>query len=159
YAIARTPRPASRTASVAFQPAPMSGRETPPRTRATENIGPIASACATAWMVVRFFVPSAADALAESDSLISSRLRSRRCQRCRCAPERADDIRFEHRMSTTATSSADSDEAPRARALRVRSVVGLAYDEIRMMIVDGPLAPGARLGQGELADQLGISRG
>jgi len=62
-------------------------------------------------------------------------------------------------MSTTATSSADSGEAPRARALRVRSVVGLAYDEIRMMIVDGPLAPGARLGQGELADQLGISRG
>lgn len=43
--------------------------------------------------------------------------------------------------------------------LRVRSVVGLAYDEIRTMIVDGPLSPGARLGQGELADQLGISRG
>jgi DNA-binding GntR family transcriptional regulator len=45
------------------------------------------------------------------------------------------------------------------RTLRVRSVVGLAYDEIRTMIVDGPLSPGARLGQGELADQLGISRG
>lgn len=46
-----------------------------------------------------------------------------------------------------------------ARALRVRSVVGLAYDEIRTMIVDGPLGPGARLAQAELADQLGISRG
>jgi DNA-binding GntR family transcriptional regulator len=40
----------------------------------------------------------------------------------------------------------------------VRSVVGLAYDEIRSMIVDGPLGPGARLGQAELADRLGISR-
>src|SRR3954470_12275742 len=36
----------------------MSGRETPPRTRATENIGPIASACATAWIVERFRLPS-----------------------------------------------------------------------------------------------------
>jgi len=42
--------------------------------------------------------------------------------------------------------------------LRVRSVVGLAYDEIRTLIVDGPLGPGARLGQAELADRLGISR-
>jgi DNA-binding GntR family transcriptional regulator len=45
-----------------------------------------------------------------------------------------------------------------ARPLRVRSVVGLAYDEIRSLIVDGPLGPGARLGQAELADRLGISR-
>jgi DNA-binding GntR family transcriptional regulator len=43
--------------------------------------------------------------------------------------------------------------------LRVRSVVGLAYDEVRAMIVDGRLAPGARVGQAELADALGISRG
>jgi DNA-binding GntR family transcriptional regulator len=43
--------------------------------------------------------------------------------------------------------------------LRVRSVVGLAYDELRAMIVDGRLQPGARLGQAELADALGISRG
>ncbi len=43
--------------------------------------------------------------------------------------------------------------------LRVRSVVGLAYDELRAMIVDGRLAPGARVGQAELADALGISRG
>lgn len=46
-----------------------------------------------------------------------------------------------------------------ARPLHVRSVVGLAYDEVRGMIVGGSLAPGARLGQGDLADQLGISRG
>lgn len=46
-----------------------------------------------------------------------------------------------------------------ARPLRVRSVVGLAYDEIRSLIVAGSLAPGSRLGQGELADRLGISRG
>jgi DNA-binding GntR family transcriptional regulator len=43
--------------------------------------------------------------------------------------------------------------------LRVRSVVGLAYDELRAMIVEGRLQPGARVGQAELADALGISRG
>jgi DNA-binding GntR family transcriptional regulator len=43
--------------------------------------------------------------------------------------------------------------------LRVQSVVGLAYDELRAMIVDGRLAPGSRVGQAELADALGISRG
>jgi DNA-binding GntR family transcriptional regulator len=43
--------------------------------------------------------------------------------------------------------------------LRVRSVVGLAYDEVRAMIVDGRMRPGARVGQAELADALGISRG
>lgn len=43
--------------------------------------------------------------------------------------------------------------------LRVRSVVGLAYDELRARIVDGRLVPGARVGQAELADALGISRG
>ena len=46
-----------------------------------------------------------------------------------------------------------------AQPLRVRSVVGLAYDEIRSLIVEGSLEPGARLAQAELADQLGISRG
>lgn len=43
--------------------------------------------------------------------------------------------------------------------LRVRSVVGLAYDELRAMIVERRLPPGARVGQAELADVLGISRG
>src|SRR5262249_18761210 len=56
-----------------------------------------------------------------------------------------DDIRLEHRMSTI-------------EPLGVRAVVGLAYDEIRALIVDGPLGPGARLGQAELAERLGISR-
>ena len=49
-----------------------------------------------------------------------------------------------------------SDAAP--APLRVRSVVELAYDELRARIVDGRLPPGARVGQGELADALGISR-
>lgn len=49
--------------------------------------------------------------------------------------------------------------APLTTPLRVRSVVGLAYDELRAMIVDGRLGPGARVGQGEVADALGISRG
>jgi DNA-binding GntR family transcriptional regulator len=53
----------------------------------------------------------------------------------------------------------DSQRAPAAAPLRVRSVVGLAYDEIRSLIVSGALAPGSRLGQAELADRLGISRG
>jgi DNA-binding GntR family transcriptional regulator len=44
------------------------------------------------------------------------------------------------------------------RTLTVRSVVGLAYDAIRARIVGGELRPGTRLGQAELADQLGISR-
>ena len=54
----------------------------------------------------------------------------------------------------------DPDLDPRpAGQLRVRSVVGLAYDEIRSLIVSGALPPGSRLGQGELADRFGISRG
>jgi DNA-binding GntR family transcriptional regulator len=43
--------------------------------------------------------------------------------------------------------------------LRVRSVVELAYDELRARIVDGRVRPGSRVGQAELADALGISRG
>jgi|KBSMisStandDraft_5_1062788.scaffolds.fasta_scaffold392045_2 DNA-binding GntR family transcriptional regulator len=46
-----------------------------------------------------------------------------------------------------------------SRPLRVRSVVGLAYDEIRSLIVAGSLPPGTRLGQADLADRYGISRG
>jgi len=54
----------------------------------------------------------------------------------------------------------DPDLEPRpAGQLRARSVVGLAYDEIRSLIVSGALPPGSRLGQGELADRFGISRG
>ena len=60
-------------------------------------------------------------------------------------------------MSTSSDSTVTASVS--ARTLRPRSVVGLAYDEVRAMIVAGSLAPGSRLGQGELADQLGISRG
>jgi DNA-binding GntR family transcriptional regulator len=42
--------------------------------------------------------------------------------------------------------------------IRVDSVVELAYERIRGMIVGDQVRPGARLGQGELAEQLGISR-
>ena len=56
-------------------------------------------------------------------------------------------------------SPSPSPEPTAARTLRVRSVVGLAYDEVRALIVAGSVGPGSRLGQGELADQLGISRG
>jgi DNA-binding GntR family transcriptional regulator len=42
--------------------------------------------------------------------------------------------------------------------IRADSVVDLAYERIRAMVVDGEIPPGARLGQVELAEQLGISR-
>jgi DNA-binding GntR family transcriptional regulator len=38
------------------------------------------------------------------------------------------------------------------------SVVGLAYEQIRTLILNGTFAPGERLGQVELAETLGISR-
>ncbi|MEP6893375.1 MAG: GntR family transcriptional regulator [Gaiellaceae bacterium] len=56
------------------------------------------------------------------------------------------------------TVTASAPEPSTAKTLRVRSVVGLAYDEIRSLIVSGAIVSGARLGQAELADQLGISR-
>jgi DNA-binding GntR family transcriptional regulator len=42
--------------------------------------------------------------------------------------------------------------------IRADSVVDLAYERIRTLILDGEVLPGARLGQVELAEQLGISR-
>src|SRR5256885_7146349 len=42
--------------------------------------------------------------------------------------------------------------------IRVDSVVGVAYDRIRAMVERGELPPGGRLGQGELAGRLEISR-
>ena len=64
-------------------------------------------------------------------------------------------------MSTPGQSSTGRRRVSEANTgpLRVRSVVGLAYDELRAMIVDGRLQPGARVGQAELAEALGISRG
>jgi DNA-binding GntR family transcriptional regulator len=73
-------------------------------------------------------------------------------------------VRTSNVKSNVRTSNADtaahrdmSETAP--GPLGVRSVVGLAYDELRAMIVDGRLEPGARIGQAEIADALGISRG
>lgn len=42
--------------------------------------------------------------------------------------------------------------------IRADSVVELAYRRIRSLILEGEILPGARLGQAELADCLGISR-
>ncbi len=42
--------------------------------------------------------------------------------------------------------------------IRVDSVADLAYERIRGLVLSGELAPGARLGQVELAERFGISR-
>jgi DNA-binding GntR family transcriptional regulator len=42
--------------------------------------------------------------------------------------------------------------------IRADSVVDLAYGRIRSMVIEGEIPPGARLGQVELAEQLGVSR-
>lgn len=42
--------------------------------------------------------------------------------------------------------------------LQVDSVVDLAYERIRTLVLNGDIEPGTRLGQVELAEQLGISR-
>lgn len=42
--------------------------------------------------------------------------------------------------------------------IRADSVVDLAYVRIRSMVIEGEIPPGGRLGQVELAEQLGISR-
>ena len=54
--------------------------------------------------------------------------------------------------------SAPSPQGARVRPLRVDSVVDLAYEEIRGLVVRGEVAPGGRLAQAELANLLGISR-
>ena len=53
-----------------------------------------------------------------------------------------------------AASRAPKDTDP----IRVNSVVDLAYERIRDLVLSGELAPGARLGQVELAERFGISR-
>jgi DNA-binding GntR family transcriptional regulator len=45
-----------------------------------------------------------------------------------------------------------------APQIRADSVVDLAYWRIRALVLDGEILPGARLGQVELAERLGISR-
>ena len=49
-------------------------------------------------------------------------------------------------------------EMQQVKRIKADSVVDLAYEHIREMVEDGELEPGARLGQGELADAFGISR-
>jgi DNA-binding GntR family transcriptional regulator len=52
------------------------------------------------------------------------------------------------------------DEGARADVTRIRadSVVALAYEQLRGLILAGDLAPGSRLAQADLADRLGTSR-
>jgi DNA-binding GntR family transcriptional regulator len=49
-------------------------------------------------------------------------------------------------------------ERPRRRLVRRQSLHAQATDQLRDMIVEGELAPGARIGEAELCAQLGISR-
>jgi DNA-binding GntR family transcriptional regulator len=49
-------------------------------------------------------------------------------------------------------------ERPRRRQVRRQSLHAQAIDQLRDMIVEGELAPGARIGESELCAQLGISR-
>ena len=42
--------------------------------------------------------------------------------------------------------------------IQAASVVSLAYDRIRTLILSGDVAPGTRLGQVDLAERLGVSR-
>lgn len=44
------------------------------------------------------------------------------------------------------------------RPIESSSIAGLAYEQIRALILSGEMAPGARLSQLELADRLAISR-
>jgi DNA-binding GntR family transcriptional regulator len=48
--------------------------------------------------------------------------------------------------------------APQSGPIQADSVVEKAYERIRALVIDGEVVPGARLGQVELAEQLGISR-
>jgi DNA-binding GntR family transcriptional regulator len=44
------------------------------------------------------------------------------------------------------------------KPIQAASVVSLAYDRIRALILSGDVAPGTRLGQVDLAERLGVSR-
>ena len=47
---------------------------------------------------------------------------------------------------------------PNVTRIEADSVVALAYDQLRALILAGDLTPGSRLGQAALAEQLGTSR-
>jgi DNA-binding GntR family transcriptional regulator len=65
---------------------------------------------------------------------------------------------FECVRAKMPTMSVSPTPLPFGGKLRADSVVDLAYERIRALILDGDVLPGARLGQVELAEQLGISR-
>jgi DNA-binding GntR family transcriptional regulator len=54
----------------------------------------------------------------------------------------------------------DDGAPPQATVTRIQadSVVGLAYDQLRALILAGDLEPGSRLAQADLAERLGVSR-
>jgi DNA-binding GntR family transcriptional regulator len=61
-------------------------------------------------------------------------------------------------MDSCNTSGVTAPSSPASGHIRADSVVDLAYERIRSLVVEGEILPGARLGQVELAEQLGISR-
>jgi DNA-binding GntR family transcriptional regulator len=61
-------------------------------------------------------------------------------------------------MAAETPSRDPADSMVSLQPIESASVVGLAYEQIRTLILDGEMAPGARLGQVELAERLGISR-
>ena len=50
------------------------------------------------------------------------------------------------------------ENGPNVARITADSVVGLAYEHLRALILAGDLTPGSRLGQAALAEQLGTSR-
>ena len=51
-----------------------------------------------------------------------------------------------------------AEASPSVTPIRVESVVTLAYEQLRALILAGDLTPGSRLAQAELAERLGVSR-
>src|SRR4051794_2042012 len=150
--MASTPRPAMSTASAAFQPAPMSGRETPPSTSATENIGPMARAWATAWIVPSRRSPScpvlplAISAMTES---LLGRMKSWIHSHPGWTASRQAAYCMQKPMSAPSST---------AGPLQIQSVVDQVYAAVRARILAGELPRGSRLRQAALADELGVSR-
>src|SRR5262245_6901334 len=138
-----------------------------PRSSAVENIGPIASSVGRflspsvpsppvcVWLI-RCTPPRASGApCAGDDAGIKVRTsnvnRLAQTGRARHEAMSRRDVSAQGRSARPGRER-DVNARRAASPLRVRSVVGLAYDELGAMIVDGRLAPGARLGQRGPAD-------
>jgi DNA-binding GntR family transcriptional regulator len=65
---------------------------------------------------------------------------------------------FDVRKSREYDSSVRDDGASSVNRITADSVVGLAYAQLRTLILAGDLTPGSRLRQAALAEQLGTSR-